>query len=81
MIKYVREGRVPNVMAIFMIFCKDKGLLYANMWKGVRNKGRWLGQAYKGTAEITLELYLLKKNLSEVCSSKCTKKEQTLVQV
>lgn len=61
MIKYVREGRVPNVMAIFMIFCKDKGLLYANMWKGVRNKGRWLGQAYKGTAEITLELYLLKK--------------------
>lgn len=62
MIEYVREGRVPNVTTIFMILYKGKGLLCAYMWEGVRNKGRWLRQAYKGNAETILELYLLKKN-------------------
>lgn len=40
-----------------MTLYKSKGLLYAYIQKGVGNKGRWLGEVYKGNAKAILELY------------------------
>lgn len=48
------------------------------MWKGIRNKGRWLKQAYEENAETVLEL-CLKTDLKS--AHRVYKKEQTLVQV
>lgn len=62
MIEYVRGGRVPNFMTIFITLCKGKGLCVC-MWKGVRNKDRRLRQVYKGNVETIPDLYLFKKRI------------------
>lgn len=50
------------------------------MWKGVGNKGRWLGQTYKGNARNYIRIIFVKKTDLK-SANQVYKKEQTLVQV